>query len=43
MDWMLIPVLVVQAGYQLQQKAPAREALEFTEDTDTVGDWVGSY
>lgn len=30
----LIQVLVVQAGYQLQQKAPAREDLEFTEVTD---------
>jgi len=32
----LIPVLVVQTGYQVQQKAPAREALEFIEVTDIV-------
>jgi hypothetical protein len=39
----LMPVLVVQAGYQLQQEAQAREALEFIEDTDIVKVWDGSY
>jgi hypothetical protein len=36
-DWILIPVLVVHAEYQLQQKAPAREALEVMEVTEIVG------